>query len=66
MKIAGKSCKIRKIFWCTVKVPWLDSLPGFADCHKDSEITGENGLQVKPVLLEVKIFAVCAMNEGVD
>ena len=33
-------------------------LPTFADCQKDSESTGENGTQVKPVLLAVKIFAV--------
>ena len=23
VKIAGKNCKIRKTFWCTVKVQWL-------------------------------------------
>ena len=34
------------------------SLPVFADCQKDSESTGENGTQVKPVLLAVEIFAV--------
>ena len=34
------------------------SLPAFVDCQKDSGSTGENGTQVKPVLLAVKIFAV--------
>ena len=34
------------------------SLPTFVDCQKDSGTTGENGTQVKPVLLAVKIFAV--------
>ena len=33
-------------------------LPAFIDCQKDSGSTGENGTQVKPVLLAVKIFAV--------
>ena len=32
--------------------------PTFDDCRKDSGSTGENGTQVKPVLLAVKIFAV--------
>ena len=34
------------------------SLPAVVDCQKDSGSTGENGTQVKPVLLAVKIFAV--------
>ena len=39
--------------WVLVK-----SLPAFVDCQKDSESTGKNGTQVKPVLLAVEIFAV--------
>ena len=35
-----------------------DPLPTFIDCQKDSGSTGENGTQVKPVLLALKIFAV--------
>ena len=35
-----------------------DSLPAYADHQKDIESTGENGTQVKPVLLAVEIFAV--------
>ena len=55
--IAGKNCKIRERFWCTVKVQWLTT--SIFDCQKDSESTGENGTQVKPVLLALEIFAVC-------
>ena len=32
--------------------------PTSVNCQKDSGSTGENGTQVKPVLLAVKIFAV--------
>ena len=49
-----------------VQSKYSDSLPAFVDCQKDSESTGENGMQVKPVLLAVEIFSVFAMNEGVD
>ena len=42
-----------------VQSKYSDSLPAFVDCQKDSESTGENGTQVKPVLLAVEIFAVC-------
>ena len=35
-------------------------LPTFVDCQKDSGSAGENGTQVKPVLLAVKIFALRA------
>ena len=41
-----------------VQLKYSDSLLAFVDCQKDSESTGENGTQVKPVLLAVKIFAV--------
>ena len=41
-----------------VQLKYSDSLPAFVDCQKDSESTGENGTQVKPVLLAVEIFAV--------
>ena len=41
-----------------VQSKYSDSLPAFVDCQKDSESTGENGTQVKPVLLAVEIFAV--------
>ena len=41
-----------------VQSKYSDSSPGFVECQKDSESTGENGTQVKPVLLAVKIFAV--------
>ena len=57
VKIAGKNCKIRKTFWCAVKVKWLT-----VDLQKDSESTGENGTQVKPVLLAAEIFAVHTAN----
>ena len=39
------------------------SLPAVVDCQKDSGSTGENGTQVKPVLLAVKIFAVWEIKE---
>ena len=38
-----------------------DSLPAFAHCQRNSESTGGNRTQVKPVLLAVKICAVYAM-----
>ena len=41
-----------------VQSKYSDSLPAFVDCQKDSESTGENGMQVKPLLLAVEIFAV--------
>ena len=41
-----------------VQSKYSDSLPAFVDCQKDSECTGENGTQVKPVLLAVEIFIV--------
>ena len=56
VKIAGKIVKLGKHFGVTIKC--IDSLPAFVDCQKDSESTGENGTQVKPVLLAVEIFAV--------
>ena len=37
---------------------YSDSLQAFIDSQKESESTGENGTQVKPVLLAVEIFAV--------
>ena len=43
-----------------VQSKYSDSLPAFVDCQKDSESTGENGTQVKLVLLAVEIFAVYA------
>ena len=42
------------------------SLPAFVGCQKDSGSTGENGTQVKPVLLAVKIFAVWHVNDILD
>ena len=41
-----------------IQSKYSGSLPAFIDCQKDSGSTGENGTQVKPVLLAVKIFAV--------
>ena len=41
-----------------VQPKYSGSLPAVVDCQKDSGSTGENGTQVKPVLLAVKIFAV--------
>ena len=41
-----------------VQSKYSGSLPAVVDCQKDSGSTGENGTQVKPVLLAVKIFAV--------
>ena len=41
-----------------VQSNYSGSLPAVIDCQKDSGSTGENGTQVKPVLLAVKIFAV--------
>ena len=41
-----------------VQSKYSDSLLASVDCQKDSESTGENGTQVKPVLLAVEIFAV--------
>ena len=46
-----------------VESTYSDSLPAFLDCQKDSESTGENRTQVKPVLLAVEIFAVWRGNE---
>ena len=43
-------------FW--VQLKYSGSLPAFIACQKDSGSTGENGTQVKPVLLAVKRFAV--------
>ena len=40
-------------------------LPTFVDCQKDSGSTGENGTQVKPVLLAVKIFAVYYCHQSI-
>ena len=62
VKIAGKIVKLGKYFG--VQLKYSDSLPAFVDCQKDSESTGENGTQVKPVLLAVEIFAVraCSLN----
>ena len=45
-----------------VQLNYSDSLPAFVDCQKDSESTGENGTQVKPVLLAVEIFADMRIN----
>ena len=42
---------------------YSDSLPAFVDCQKDSQSAGENGMQVKPVLLAVEIFAVYNTNK---
>ena len=41
-----------------VQPKYSGSLPAVVDCQKDSGSTGENGTQVKPILLAVKIFAV--------
>ena len=41
-----------------IQSKYSGQLPTFADCQKDSGSTGENGTQLKPVLLAVKIFAV--------
>ena len=41
-----------------VQSKYSGSLPAVVDCQKDSGSTGENGTQVKPVLLAVIIFAV--------
>ena len=51
-----KVVKLGKYFG--VQSKYSDSLPASVDCQKDSESTGENGTQVKPVLLAVEIFAV--------
>ena len=51
-----KVVKLGKHF--EVQSKYSDSLPAFVDCQKDSESTGENGTQIKPVLLAVEIFAV--------
>ena len=45
-----------------VQSKYSDSLPASVDCQKDSESTGENGTQVKPVLLAAEIFAVLTAN----
>ena len=42
-----------------VQSKYSGSLPAVVDFQKDSGGTGENGTQLKPVLLAVKIFAVC-------
>ena len=41
-----------------IQSEYSGSRPAVVDCQKDSGTTGENGTQVKPVLLAVKIFAV--------
>ena len=51
-----KIVKLGKYFG--VQSKYSDSLPAIVDCQKDSESTGENGTQVKTVLLTVEIFAV--------
>ena len=50
----GKSCKNRNLICSKCS----GALPAFDDSQKDSESTGANGTQVKPVLLAVEIFAV--------
>ena len=49
---------IKKAVKMGIQSKYSGPLPTFADCQKDSGSTGENGTQVKPVLLAVKIFAV--------
>ena len=41
-----------------LQLKYSGSLPAFVGCQKDSGSAGENGTQVKPVLLAAKIFAV--------
>ena len=48
-----------------VQSKYSDSLLSFVDCQKDIESTGENGTQVKPVLLAVEIFAVYVKQVGI-
>ena len=47
--------KVRKI---AIQSKYSGPWPTVIDCQKDSGSTGENGTQVKPVLLAVEIFAV--------
>ena len=56
-KLQLKIVKLGKDFG--VQLKYSDSLPAFVDCQKDSERTGENGTQAKPVHLVVEIFSVC-------
>ena len=44
-----------------LQLKYSGSLPAFVDCQKDSGSAVEKRTQVKPVLLAVKIFAVCAI-----
>ena len=46
----------------SLQLKYSVSRPVVIDWQKDSGTTGENGTQVKPVLLAVKIFAVLGMN----
>jgi hypothetical protein len=59
MKMSKKPVKVVRLEkHFGVQSKYSDSLSAFVDCQKDSESTGENSTQVKPVLLAVEIFAV--------
>ena len=58
-----KSCQkgseiIVEIVMKILQSKYSGSLPAFVGCQNGSGTTGENGTQVKPVLLAAKIFAV--------
>ena len=52
------SWKVVEIEMKILQLKYSGSLPAFVGCQKDSGSAVENGTQVKPVLLAVKIFAV--------
>ena len=61
LSIQNSSQKVVKyIVKISPQSKYSGSSPTLADCQKDSRTTVGNGTQVKPVILAVKIFAVCA------
>ena len=50
---------IEKVMEIGLQSKYSGPSPTFVDCQKDSQTTVGNGTHVKPVLLAVKVFAVC-------
>ena len=66
LNVRCKSCQkgskkiVEKIMKIGLQSKYSGPLSTFVDRQKDSQTTVGNGTQVKPVILAVKIFAVCA------
>ena len=55
----GSQKMVEKVIRVGLQSKYSGPSPAFVDCQKDSQTTVRNGTHVKPVLLAVKIFAVC-------